>query len=681
MAVCFLAPDPIQSTYFIPGSNTPANGGQVFFYIAGSSTKQTVYKDNAGATPWTNPIVLDSGGNLPLGGEVWFPTTQIFKAIFAPFNDTDPPGSPYWTKDNLSGMNDVGVVSASSSTFIQSGTGAVSRTVQSKERDIVSALDFPVVGDDSADDNAALQNFLNRGGKLTLGGGKTYRNLAANLTFIANTELYIEKGTTLHLDTTRLTALNVNNIKITGSGAIKSTNLNTTDSLPTNWAGRGIVEFGGTAATPAKGFLIEGVEVYGDFVGTPSGAGVGANDKRRGIAMQSCQEARAFECNVHHTIAEGIWYNNSVGVATLDYDIEIADNRVHDCNHDAISPQAFGPDSFRTHGNTMWNCLNGIEGTIGEHRGNLAYSMIGAGYGFGGNNVPAGHVTVWSGNWGINNGVPGTGAVDFSFDGATTQTGTAVIENNTSIGAGKSGLSASFLSTLILKGNKSFGWGANTATGVGITAGNCTNVFVDGNAVADEGAHSSGGYNIGALGQCVIGVNTAIGVAIPYVNMATSAQKFYASLKTVYSVVSQQSHTGDTNLTVLATCVVKGNSLGISGGTRIVCGGNLTGTAGTKTVNLKYGGTIIAQAVIPAATPNAWRIEAEMMNIGVTTNQKGSSVCMAGGAGTYMSLVNTGAAIATASDFNITVDVTLGSAADTLTLDTFIVEPLLGLMQ
>lgn len=106
MAV-FLAPSPVQGTFFIPGSNTPANGGKVFFYVAGSSTKQTVFKDSAGSVSHTNPIVLDSGGNIPSGAEVWFTSGVIYKVIFAPSTDTDPPVSPYWTKDNLSGINDV----------------------------------------------------------------------------------------------------------------------------------------------------------------------------------------------------------------------------------------------------------------------------------------------------------------------------------------------------------------------------------------------------------------------------------------------------------------------------------------------------------------------------------------------------------------------------------------------
>src|SRR5262245_45039805 len=107
MPTCFLAPDPIQSTQFIPGGNFPANGCQLFFYQNLTTTKLTVYKDPAGAVAWPNPIVLDSGGNLPSGGEVWIPSGQTVTVVFAPSNDSDPPVSPYWTKDDLAGINDV----------------------------------------------------------------------------------------------------------------------------------------------------------------------------------------------------------------------------------------------------------------------------------------------------------------------------------------------------------------------------------------------------------------------------------------------------------------------------------------------------------------------------------------------------------------------------------------------
>lgn len=131
----FLGPDPLQSTFFIPGGNVPGAGVQVFIYLAGSSTKTTVYKTKAG-TAHTNPIVLDSGGNLPSGSQLWIPTGITIKAVYAPSNDTDPPSSPYLTLDNLSGMNDV--------------TVTVSEWVAGPTPTFVSATSFTLVGDQTA---------------------------------------------------------------------------------------------------------------------------------------------------------------------------------------------------------------------------------------------------------------------------------------------------------------------------------------------------------------------------------------------------------------------------------------------------------------------------------------------------------------------------------------------------
>ena len=57
--------------------------------------------------------------------------------------------------------------------FIQSGTGAVQRTVESKLQDTVSVKDFGAVGDGVADDTAAVRTALNTGRPVT-GGGLTY---------------------------------------------------------------------------------------------------------------------------------------------------------------------------------------------------------------------------------------------------------------------------------------------------------------------------------------------------------------------------------------------------------------------------------------------------------------------------------------------------------------------------
>ena len=138
MTTCYFGPDPLQSTFFVPGGAVPATGAQLFTYLAGSSTKTTVYKDSAGNTAHTNPIVLDSGGNLPSGGVIWIPTGITIKAVWAPSNDTDPPASPYRTIDNLSGINDV------------SALLAPSEWVAGPTPTFVSATSFTLAGDQTS---------------------------------------------------------------------------------------------------------------------------------------------------------------------------------------------------------------------------------------------------------------------------------------------------------------------------------------------------------------------------------------------------------------------------------------------------------------------------------------------------------------------------------------------------
>jgi hypothetical protein len=136
MPTVFLAPDPIQGTKFIPGGNTPAAGGQLFCYVNKSTTKQNMYTTQAGNVAWSNPIVMDSGGNLGGTNEVWIPSGLPATFVFAPANDTDPPASPYWTMNDVSGINDTSV---SASEWVSGGTPT-----------FVSATSFTVAGDQTA---------------------------------------------------------------------------------------------------------------------------------------------------------------------------------------------------------------------------------------------------------------------------------------------------------------------------------------------------------------------------------------------------------------------------------------------------------------------------------------------------------------------------------------------------
>lgn len=132
MTTVFLSAIP-DFPQFLPGSNTPAAGAQLFCYKAGTSTKQDMYVDNTGVGKFSNPLVLDAGGNPGGTNEIWIPSGLPAKFVLAPSNDTDPPTSPYFTWDNVSGINDTSL--------------AVSEWVTGPAPTFVSSTQFTVAGD------------------------------------------------------------------------------------------------------------------------------------------------------------------------------------------------------------------------------------------------------------------------------------------------------------------------------------------------------------------------------------------------------------------------------------------------------------------------------------------------------------------------------------------------------
>lgn len=89
-----LSPLPIQK--FFSNDGAPLAGGKLFTYAAGTTTKIATYTDAGGALN-TNPIILDFRGECRL----WIDPDLSYKLTLAPANDTDPPGSPIWTVDNI----------------------------------------------------------------------------------------------------------------------------------------------------------------------------------------------------------------------------------------------------------------------------------------------------------------------------------------------------------------------------------------------------------------------------------------------------------------------------------------------------------------------------------------------------------------------------------------------------
>lgn len=143
------------------GSGLPAVGAQLFFYVGGSvNTKQNTYTDSTGGTPNTNPIVLNSLGEP--NTQIWMTVGQLYKVVYAPAGDTDPPTSPIWTIDNLS-------ASASGvSTFDEWVASGIAPTY-------VNATTFTLPGDQTS----AFQ--VGRRLKTTITAGTGYHTITASV--------------------------------------------------------------------------------------------------------------------------------------------------------------------------------------------------------------------------------------------------------------------------------------------------------------------------------------------------------------------------------------------------------------------------------------------------------------------------------------------------------------------
>ncbi len=124
---------------FEDSSGNPYNAARLFFYAAGSSTKQNTYSDSAGAVANDNPIVLNSSGYPAVSGsivQIWGTVGQSYKIGLAAPGSDDPPASFIWTSDNVTPINDT--------------TVSVDQWVSGPAPTYVSATSFTLVGDQTS---------------------------------------------------------------------------------------------------------------------------------------------------------------------------------------------------------------------------------------------------------------------------------------------------------------------------------------------------------------------------------------------------------------------------------------------------------------------------------------------------------------------------------------------------
>lgn len=118
MSGFYRAPITPGQTWFSPvgGGNTPAAGGTITTYLAGTSTLVATYADNAGGTSNGSTITLNAAGRLPTAGagsDVWIPGGVAIKMVVL-----DAVGNPIDTDDNVTGINDPAFASGGFSEWI-----------------------------------------------------------------------------------------------------------------------------------------------------------------------------------------------------------------------------------------------------------------------------------------------------------------------------------------------------------------------------------------------------------------------------------------------------------------------------------------------------------------------------------------------------------------------------------
>lgn len=71
---------------FFDNNGAPLSGGKIYTYAAGTTTPQPSYTTSAANVAHTNPIILDSAGRVPSGGEIWLTYPAYKFALYTSVN-------------------------------------------------------------------------------------------------------------------------------------------------------------------------------------------------------------------------------------------------------------------------------------------------------------------------------------------------------------------------------------------------------------------------------------------------------------------------------------------------------------------------------------------------------------------------------------------------------------------
>jgi hypothetical protein len=165
---------------FFDNSGAPLAGGKLYTYAAGTTTPQATYTSSSGATPHTNPIILDAAGRV-LGGEIWLTDWAQYKFVIK--TSTDVQIGSY---DNIIGINSNDAQQVS---YTPPFTNSVTTNVELKLAQTVSVKDFGAVGNGVTNDTAAIQAAVTASKAVDFGGAEN--------NYFVNGTIALQAGQTL----------------------------------------------------------------------------------------------------------------------------------------------------------------------------------------------------------------------------------------------------------------------------------------------------------------------------------------------------------------------------------------------------------------------------------------------------------------------------------------------------
>jgi hypothetical protein len=162
----------IPRVQFSNALGIPLAGGKLTTYLAGTTTPEPTFQDQDLTIANPTTITLDATGSCTL----WLDPAKTYKFLLKNLIGVTQPG---WPVDNISGASSqlslnpsltlyaklTALIAATGSTlmgFIQSGVGALARTVQDELRERVSVTQFGAKGDGVTDDTVAFTNAATR---------------------------------------------------------------------------------------------------------------------------------------------------------------------------------------------------------------------------------------------------------------------------------------------------------------------------------------------------------------------------------------------------------------------------------------------------------------------------------------------------------------------------------------